>query len=219
MLWPRAQSISKRRCLPIGIFGRPFKVVANELIGLADKSCVSVERGCGRSLSRNRNQALQLLCDTTALQKSKLSANRISVAGKTCLGSRFGEMWLRMREPCIVQTPTGLLSLPDGERIRRKGIRTLNRSRPCQEAGSVLSHESPPTHGTGARTALPASFHGRKRFERTRLSTPRADMLTWDAENRLVNQTSLSSTPSASRLKLDFAYDAKGRRIQKILST
>jgi len=43
--------------------------------------------------------------------------------------------------------------------------------------------------------------------------------LTWDAENRLVNQTSLSSTPSATRLKLDFEYDAKGRRIQKVAST
>ena len=42
--------------------------------------------------------------------------------------------------------------------------------------------------------------------------------LTWDGENRLVNLTSLNTTPSASRLKLDFAYDGKGRRIQKIVS-
>jgi RHS repeat-associated protein len=42
---------------------------------------------------------------------------------------------------------------------------------------------------------------------------------TWDAENRLVNMTSLSNAPSGSKLKLDFAYDAQGRRIQKIVST
>ena len=42
---------------------------------------------------------------------------------------------------------------------------------------------------------------------------------TWDAENRLVNLTSLSSAPTASKVKLDFAYDFQGRRIQKIVST
>jgi RHS repeat-associated protein len=40
----------------------------------------------------------------------------------------------------------------------------------------------------------------------------------WDAENRLVSMTSLTNLPSASRLKLDFAYDNKWRRIQKIVS-
>ena len=43
--------------------------------------------------------------------------------------------------------------------------------------------------------------------------------LTWDAENRLVNMTSLSSGPARSKLKLDFSYDHQGRRIQKVVST
>ena len=42
---------------------------------------------------------------------------------------------------------------------------------------------------------------------------------TWDAENRLLRMTSLTSQPDASRLKLDFAYDNKWRRIKKIVST
>jgi YD repeat-containing protein len=42
---------------------------------------------------------------------------------------------------------------------------------------------------------------------------------TWDAENRLIDMTSLSGAPSASLLKLDFSYDYKGRRIQKDVST
>jgi RHS repeat-associated protein len=42
---------------------------------------------------------------------------------------------------------------------------------------------------------------------------------TWDAENRLINLTSLGSAPSGSQVKLDFAYDSQGRRIQKIVST
>src|SRR5437667_4113311 len=42
---------------------------------------------------------------------------------------------------------------------------------------------------------------------------------TWDGENRLMNMTSLSSAPAASKFKLDFAYDYVGRRIQKIVST
>jgi len=42
------------------------------------KSGVGMERGCGRSLSRRWNQAWRLVCDTAALQKSKLSANRIA---------------------------------------------------------------------------------------------------------------------------------------------
>ncbi len=40
----------------------------------------------------------------------------------------------------------------------------------------------------------------------------------WDAENRLTNMTSLATAPAGSKLKLDFAYDTKGRRIQKIVS-
>ncbi len=43
--------------------------------------------------------------------------------------------------------------------------------------------------------------------------------LTWDAENRLVNMTSLSSGPAGSKLKLDFSYDHQGRRIEKVVST
>ena len=39
----------------------------------------------------------------------------------------------------------------------------------------------------------------------------------WDAENRLTNMTSLSTAPTWSKLRLDFAYDAKGRRIQKVV--
>ncbi len=42
---------------------------------------------------------------------------------------------------------------------------------------------------------------------------------TWDAENRLVNMTSASSAPTGSKLKLDFAYDWKGRRVEKLVST
>jgi YD repeat-containing protein len=41
----------------------------------------------------------------------------------------------------------------------------------------------------------------------------------WDGENRLVGMTSLTSAPSGSQLKLAFAYDYQGRRIQKIVST
>src|SRR5665213_2382442 len=41
---------------------------------------------------------------------------------------------------------------------------------------------------------------------------------TWDAENRLVNMTSVSGGPSGSLLKLDFGYDYKGRRMQKVVS-
>ncbi|MGB4091891.1 MAG: RHS repeat-associated core domain-containing protein, partial [Ruminococcus flavefaciens] len=42
---------------------------------------------------------------------------------------------------------------------------------------------------------------------------------TWDAENRLVKQESLSGAPTASKLKLEFQYDFQGRRIQKLVST
>jgi len=41
----------------------------------------------------------------------------------------------------------------------------------------------------------------------------------WDGENRLINMTSLTNAPAGSKLKLDFAYDYMGRRIQKIVST
>ena len=41
----------------------------------------------------------------------------------------------------------------------------------------------------------------------------------WDGENRLVNMTSLTNAPTASQYKLDFMYDYRGRRIQKIVST
>jgi len=44
-------------------------------------------------------------------------------------------------------------------------------------------------------------------------------VLTWDAENRLINLTSLNSAPTGSQLKLDFGYDYRGRRIQKVVST
>jgi RHS repeat-associated protein len=42
---------------------------------------------------------------------------------------------------------------------------------------------------------------------------------TWDAENRLLKQESLNGAPTASKFKLEFAYDSKGRRIQKLVST
>ena len=42
---------------------------------------------------------------------------------------------------------------------------------------------------------------------------------TSDAENRLIDMTSLSGAPSGSKLKLDFTYDYKGRRIQKVVLT
>ena len=42
---------------------------------------------------------------------------------------------------------------------------------------------------------------------------------TWDAENRLINLSSLSGAPTGSLLQLTFAYDYLGRRIQKIVST
>jgi RHS repeat-associated protein len=41
----------------------------------------------------------------------------------------------------------------------------------------------------------------------------------WDSENRLTNMTSLSTAPSGSKLKLDFAYDCQGRRTKKIASS
>ncbi|MBU6410225.1 MAG: RHS repeat-associated core domain-containing protein [Verrucomicrobia bacterium] len=42
---------------------------------------------------------------------------------------------------------------------------------------------------------------------------------TWDGENRLIDMTSLATDPDGSKVKLDFAYDAQGRRIGKIVST
>lgn len=41
----------------------------------------------------------------------------------------------------------------------------------------------------------------------------------WDAENRLLSLTSLESAPTASKVKLEFAYDHQFRRVQKIVST
>jgi YD repeat-containing protein len=42
---------------------------------------------------------------------------------------------------------------------------------------------------------------------------------TWDAENRLIKMTSLSTAPTASKFNLDFSYDYLNRRIQKLVST
>lgn len=42
---------------------------------------------------------------------------------------------------------------------------------------------------------------------------------TWDGENRLIDLTSLSGAPTSSKVKLDFIYDSKSRRIQKMVST
>ena len=39
-----------------------------------------------------------------------------------------------------------------------------------------------------------------------------------DAENRQSSSASLSTTPTASKLKLDFACDSKGSRFQKLVS-
>jgi RHS repeat-associated protein len=41
----------------------------------------------------------------------------------------------------------------------------------------------------------------------------------WDGENRLINITSLATTPTASQYSLALTYDYMGRRIQKIVST
>jgi len=42
--------------------------------------------------------------------------------------------------------------------------------------------------------------------------------LTWDAENRLTKAESLSSGPTASKRKVEWTYDAKGRRIRQTTS-
>jgi RHS repeat-associated protein len=42
---------------------------------------------------------------------------------------------------------------------------------------------------------------------------------TWDAENRLTQMESVPGYPTAGKRKLEFVYDAQGRRIQKIVST
>jgi RHS repeat-associated protein len=42
---------------------------------------------------------------------------------------------------------------------------------------------------------------------------------TWNAENRLVSQTSLSNSPVGSKYKVDYAYDYSGRMIQRVVST
>jgi RHS repeat-associated protein len=41
---------------------------------------------------------------------------------------------------------------------------------------------------------------------------------TWDAENRLIGMQALSTVPDAAKLRLDFVYDFKGRRTQKVVS-
>lgn len=41
----------------------------------------------------------------------------------------------------------------------------------------------------------------------------------WDGENRLISLTSLSSAPNGSKVKLKFAYDTMGRRIEKVVSS
>ncbi len=41
----------------------------------------------------------------------------------------------------------------------------------------------------------------------------------WDGENRATNFTTLSTLPTAAKIKVDCAYDFQGRRIQKIVST
>ena len=43
--------------------------------------------------------------------------------------------------------------------------------------------------------------------------------IAWDAENRATSFASLSTAPTASKVKMDCAYDWQGRRIQKIVST
>jgi RHS repeat-associated protein len=44
-------------------------------------------------------------------------------------------------------------------------------------------------------------------------------LLTWDGENRLVKLESQATAPTASKLKLEFVYDAQGRRLEKTVST
>ncbi|MDB6067534.1 MAG: type secretion protein Rhs [Pedosphaera sp.] len=41
----------------------------------------------------------------------------------------------------------------------------------------------------------------------------------WDGENRLIQMSSVSALPTAAQKKLDFVYDYRGRRVQKIIST
>ncbi|PWU10511.1 MAG: hypothetical protein C5B50_25470 [Verrucomicrobia bacterium] len=40
----------------------------------------------------------------------------------------------------------------------------------------------------------------------------------WDAENRAISFTSLTNAPDGSKVKVDCAYDDRGRRIQKVVS-
>lgn len=44
-------------------------------------------------------------------------------------------------------------------------------------------------------------------------------VFTWNAENRLANVVALAAIPAAAKLKLDFAYDFSGRRLQKVVYT
>ncbi len=41
----------------------------------------------------------------------------------------------------------------------------------------------------------------------------------WDGENRATNFTSLSTLPTAAKIKVDCVYDFQGRRVQKVVST
>jgi RHS repeat-associated protein len=51
------------------------------------------------------------------------------------------------------------------------------------------------------------------------LSTDGRWNYTWDAENRLISMQAISTVPTAAKLKLDFEYDWRGRRIRKDVST
>jgi RHS repeat-associated protein len=42
---------------------------------------------------------------------------------------------------------------------------------------------------------------------------------TWDAENRLISMTNLLGVPIGAQMSLSFAYDAKGRRVSKSVTT
>jgi len=41
----------------------------------------------------------------------------------------------------------------------------------------------------------------------------------WDAENRLISMQSVAGVPAGAKLKVDFAYDQQGRRVQKVVSS
>ncbi|MDM8007019.1 MAG: RHS repeat-associated core domain-containing protein, partial [Phycisphaerae bacterium] len=41
----------------------------------------------------------------------------------------------------------------------------------------------------------------------------------WNAENRLISMQSVADVPAGAKLKVDFAYDQQGRRVQKVVSS